>query len=180
MARDHDKIIKLLNHFGKCIDFDKQTLKKAYDTFTWELEKHIFSEEKIIFISYKFEDYEKGYKMVPQFMKDHDIIYNKLKEMRKTIYFDESCDFQEFKDILLKHKNFEENSFYPVLDQELDETTKNILINRINEIKIRDDSLKNIKVKCSECGKKISVFNGYYHSKLKKRWHLCSECYDKI
>ena len=180
MTRDHDKIVKLLNDFGKCIELEKQTLKKAFDTFTWELEKHIFTEEKVVFISYKPEDYEEGYKMVPQLMKEHDIIYNKLKEMRKSINFDESCDYQEFKDFLLKHKDFEESSLYPVLDQELDETTKKMLINRINEIKIRDGSLKNIKVKCSECGKKLGIMNGYYHTKLDKKWHFCSECYDKI
>lgn len=180
MARDHDKIVKLLNDLGKCIDLDKQILKKAFETFNWELEKHIFTEEKIVFISYEPEDYEEGYKMVPQLMKEHDIIYNKLKEMRKSINFDESCDYEEFKDFLLKHKDFEESSLYPVLDEELDETTKNLVIDRINEIKIFDGSLRKIKVKCSECGKKIGVLTGYSHSRLEKRWHLCSECYDKI
>ena len=180
MARDHDKIVKLLNDLGKCIDLDKQILKKAFETFNWELEKHIFTEEKIIFISYESEDYEEGYKMVPQLMQEHDIIYNKLKEIRKSINFDESCEYEEFKDFLLKHKDFEERSLYPVLDEELDETTIKLIINRINEIKIIDGGLKNIKIKCSECGKKMSIFTGYHHSKLEKRWHLCSECYDKI
>jgi iron-sulfur cluster repair protein YtfE (RIC family) len=180
MVRDHDKIVKLLNEFGKCIDLNKAVLKKAFETFNWELEKHIFTEEKIIFISYESEDYEEGYKMVPQLMKEHDIIYNKLKEMRKSIDSDKSCNYQEFKEFLLKHKDFEEKSVYPILDEELDETTKKVVINRINEIKIMDDSLRNINVNCSECGKKMSMFTGYHHSKLDRRWHLCSECYDKI
>lgn len=180
MARDHDKIVKLLNDFSKCIDLDKQILKKAFETFNWELEKHIFTEEKVVFTSYRSEDYEEGYKMVPQLMKEHDIIYNKLKEMRKCINSDESCDFKEFKIILLKHKDFEEKDVYPILDQELDETTKKMIIDHIDEIKIEDSSLRNIKVKCSECGKKIGLFTGYHHPKLDKKWHLCSECYDKI
>ncbi len=180
MVRDHDKIVKLLTELGKCIDFDKKILKRAFESFNWELEKHIFTEEKIVFISYEPEDYEEGYKMVPQLMKEHDQIYNKLKEMRNSIISGKFRDYQGFKDLLLKHKNFEEKSLYPILDEELDETTKKLVIDRINEIKIFDDSLRNIKIKCSECGKKMGILTGYHHSKLEKRWHLCSECYDKI
>jgi len=180
MIRDHDKIVKLLNDLGNCIDLDKQILKKALEAFNWELEKHIFTEEKSIFISYQSKDYEEGYKMVPRLMKEHDIIYDKLKEMRKSINFDKSCDYEEFKDFLLKHKDFEESSFYPILDEELDENTKKIVIDRINEIKIMDSGLKNIKINCSECGKKIGILKGYYHPKLEKRWLLCRVCYDKI
>jgi iron-sulfur cluster repair protein YtfE (RIC family) len=85
MARDHDKILKLLNDFGDCIGLEKQVLRRAFDVFNWELEKHIFTEEKVIFTSYEPTDYEEGYKMVPQLMKEHDIIYKKLKEMHKNI-----------------------------------------------------------------------------------------------
>ena len=53
MMRDHDKIVSLLNDFGNCIDLDKQILKKAFEIFRWELEKHLFTEEKVIFISYE-------------------------------------------------------------------------------------------------------------------------------
>jgi hypothetical protein len=80
----------------------------------------------------------------------------------------------------LIHKDFEEKDVYPIFDKELNETTKNMIVNRIEEIKIIDNGLKNIKVKCSECDKKIGIFTGYHHSKLDKRWYLCSKCYNKI
>jgi iron-sulfur cluster repair protein YtfE (RIC family) len=180
MARDHDKILKLLNDFGKCIGLEKQILKRAFDAFNWELEKHIFTEEKVIFTSYEPTDDKEGYKMVPQLMKEHDIIYKKLKEMYKSIKSSGSCDFKDFKNFLLKHKDFEERDVYPMFDQELDEITKKMIVDRVDEIKIGDSGLKNIRIKCSECGKKIGIFTGYHHSKLDKRWNLCSECYDKI
>ncbi len=180
MARDHDVMIDLLNEFSECMDQESQIKKKAFEKFLWEIEKHIFTEEKVVFTLYTPEDFKEGYRMVPQLMKEHDIINKKLNEMRKNIYAGKPCDSQGFKDILVKHKDFEERSLYPILDEGLDEKAKEMIINRINEIKITDGSIKNIKIQCAECGKKLGYFKGYHHSKLEKKWILCSECYDKI
>ena len=81
---------------------------------------------------------------------------------------------------MLREKDFEESSVYPKLDQELDETTKKMIINRIDEVKITDNGLRKIKGKCYECGKKLGILNGYHHLKLDKKWLFCSECYDKL
>ena len=180
MARDHDKIKKLLNDFDKCTTLDKETLKKAFEIFKWELEKHLFTEEKVIFTLYKPEDYEEGYKMVPQLIRDHDNIYKQLKIIDKSINLEKQCNFQELKEIITKHKNFEDEHVYPIFDQELDKTTKEMMIKRIQEIELSDNSLNKLKVKCSECGKKIGILKSYYSLKLKRRWIFCSECYDKI
>jgi len=180
MARDHDVMIDLLNEFSECMDHESHIQKKAFEKFLWEIEKHIFTEEKVVFTLYTPEDFKEGYKMVPQLMKEHDIINKKLNEMRKNIYAGKPCDSQGFKDLLVKHKDFEERSLYPLLDEALDEKAKEMIINRINEIKITDGSIKNIKIQCAECGKKLGYFKGYHHSKLEKKWILCSECYDKI
>lgn len=180
MEEDHDKIEKLLNDFGKCIEFDKKTLKKAYEKFTWELEKHLFTEEKVIFTAYEPEDYLEGYKMIPRLMQEHDTIYKKLKGMNKLIKSNKQCNFQEFKDIFTKHKDFENEQVYPKFDQELDETTKEMIIKRMKEVKLTENGLKNLRFECSECGKKIGLINSYYNSKLSKRWIFCSRCYDKI
>ena len=56
MLGDHNKIVKLLNDFGNCTNLDKKILKKAFELFKWELEKHLFTEEKAIFISYEPKD----------------------------------------------------------------------------------------------------------------------------
>ena len=180
MVRDHDKIVKLLNEFEKYIDLDKQTLKKVFDIFRWELEKHIFTEEKVIFISYDPEDQLEGYTMIPQLMIDHKKIYDSLKEIQKSIKSDKTCNFQDFKDSLIQHKDFEENFFYPKLDQELDETTKEMIVERFREVKIDDSGLKKIKVKCAECGKTLGILEGYHYPKLERRWLFCRKCYEKI
>ncbi len=180
MIRDHNKIENLLNDLGKCIDLDKQTLIKVFEKFKWELEKHLFTEEKVIFSSYEPENQLEGYTMIPQLMKEHDKIYKKLRGIKKDIKYDKKCDFQDFKELIIKHKDFEENFLYPILDQELDVTTKKMIIKRIKEIKLEDSGLKNIKVKCSECGKKLGILEGYYYPKFDRRWLFCKNCYNMI
>jgi iron-sulfur cluster repair protein YtfE (RIC family) len=180
MVRDHDKIVKLLNELENYINLDKETLKKVFDIFRWELEKHIFTEERVIFISYNPEDKEEGYTMIPQLMIDHKNILDRLKEIQKRIKSDKNCNFQDFKEFLIQHKDFEENFFYPKLDQELDETTKDMIFKRIGEIKLDEKVFKKIKLKCSECGKKLGIMEGYHYPKFEKRWFFCRKCYDEI
>ena len=47
-----------------------------------------------------------------------------LKDMKKAIKNGRDFDLQSFKEMLLNHKNYEADTFYPKLDQELDEDTK--------------------------------------------------------
>ena len=180
MERDHDIIEKLLNDLGRCIDLDNQTLKKAFEMFNWELEKHLFTEEKVIFTIYEPEDYVEGYKMVPQLIKEHDEIYKQLKEMRKIIKSNKECNFQELKDLITKHKDFEDEHVYPKFDQELDKPTKDMIIKRVMDVKLIDSGLKKLRLECSECGKKIGILNSFYNPRLRRKWIFCSSCYDKI
>ena len=52
MTADHTKILKLLQDVEKSIGIELVSLMKVFDTFEWELEKHIFTEEKAIFSSH--------------------------------------------------------------------------------------------------------------------------------
>ena len=61
MVRDHGKLVKLLIDFEKSIVQDKKTMMEAFNEFAWELEKHFFTEEKAIFISYEPKDETEGY-----------------------------------------------------------------------------------------------------------------------
>ncbi len=180
MLKDHEKIAKLLDGFEKCLYQDKLTLKKVFDSFMWELEKHLFTEEKVIFTMYEPDEQVELHSIIPQLMKEHEKILKYLKELKKTIKSHKECKSLDFIELFIKHKKFEEESFYPKLDQTLDEKTKEFIINRIKEVKLEDSSLKNIKVKCSECGKKLGIFEGYHHPKIEKRWLFCKSCYNKI
>jgi hemerythrin-like domain-containing protein len=138
MIRDHGKLVKLLIDLEKSIIQDKKTMLKAFNNFVWELEKHFFTEEKAIFISYEPKDVTEGYTMVPRLINEHNEIFDRIKIMKKNIKKNKDFDFMGFKGLLKKHKNFEDETVYPLFDQELNESEKKIIVKRINEIQLMD------------------------------------------
>jgi hypothetical protein len=134
MIKDHGKIVKLLLDVEKSIGMELVSIMKVFDTFEWELEKHIFIEEKAIFTSYKPTNIVEGYKMVPELIQQHNDILNRLRVMRKSLMWQRPVDFDEFKELIMAHKTFEEASLYPKLDQELDVSQKEEIIKKIREI----------------------------------------------
>ncbi len=134
MTADHAKILKLIHDVEKSIGIELVSLMKVFDTFEWELEKHIFTEEKAIFTSYSPKNIVEGYKMVPELVQQHNDILNRVRVMRKDLMWNKPVKFHEFKELIMAHKTFEEVSLYPKLDQELTTQQKQDIINKIREI----------------------------------------------
>lgn len=135
MVKDHCKIEQLIDNLEANVEKDYPTMTESFNKFEWELEKHIFVEEKAIFTSYNPEDVIEGYKMLPDLTKQHNVILNKLDNMRKDVRNKRRfTDIYGFKEFLIKHKNFEEKDVYPKLDQALDDKQKKLIVERINEI----------------------------------------------
>lgn len=135
MVIDHCKIEKLLDNLEEDIDKDFQIIEKSFFKFEWELEKHIFVEEKAIFTSYKPKNVSEGYQMLPELNMQHNFIINKLNNWRNDIKKKRRISgFYDFKKFLISHKKYEEKEVYPKLDKELKEVEKKQIINRINEI----------------------------------------------
>jgi hemerythrin-like domain-containing protein len=134
MMKDHGKIVKLLLDVEKSIGMELISTMKVFDTFEWELEKHIFIEEKAVFSSYKPTNIVEGYKMVPELIQQHNDILNRLRVMRKNLMWQRPIDYDEFKELIMAHKTFEEVSLYPKLDQELDASQKEEIMKKIREI----------------------------------------------
>ncbi len=134
MMKDHGKIVKLLLDVEKSIGMELISTMKVFDTFEWELEKHIFIEEKAIFSSYEPTNIVEGYKMVPELIQQHNDILNRLRVMRKNLMWQRPIDYDEFKELIMAHKTFEEVSLYPKLDQELDVSQKEEIMEKIREI----------------------------------------------
>jgi hemerythrin superfamily protein len=134
MLNDHALMHKLFIEIEKHIDRDINSLLKSIDEFSWKVEKHYFVEEKAIFTKYESEDKNEGYSMIPMVIKQHDEILKKLQLFKKSIIHKKDFDFQGFKEMLKNHKDFEEGNLYPKLEQELPESEKNEIIQRINEI----------------------------------------------
>jgi len=135
MTRDHYKIEELINKLEEATKEDIESMTKAFNKFEWELEKHIFTEEKAIFTSYNPEDVIEGYKMLPELTKQHNYIINTLNNWRDDIRKKRTLsDISSLKEFIIRHKDFEEQKVYPQLDEGLNEEQKRKIVAKINEI----------------------------------------------
>jgi len=135
MVRDHCKIEQLLNDLEEKIDGDYESMRECFNKFEWELEKHLFTEEKAIFTLYNPAEVSEGYKMLPELTKQHNVLVNQLNNWREEIRKKQKISgFYDFKIYLTKHKLFEEKEVYPRLDETLNDKQKQLIIDRINEM----------------------------------------------
>ena len=135
MVKDHCKIEDLINKLDETTKEDFDSMKKAFQKFEWELEKHIFTEEKAIFTNYNPSDVSEGYKMLPELTNQHNYIVNKLNNWRNDIKNKKMLtDVYSFKEFLVNHRKFEEETVYPKLNEFLSEEEKRHIIAKINEI----------------------------------------------
>jgi hemerythrin superfamily protein len=135
MIRDHCKIEELINDLEKKSKIDFDSMSKSFNTFEWTLEKHIFIEEKAIFVSYKPLNVIEGFKMLPELTSQHNFILNTINNWRDDIRKKRNLtNIYSFKEFLIKHKNYEEKEVYPKLDEALSEREKKHIVAKINEI----------------------------------------------
>lgn len=130
MDEHHRKIEKLFNDFKS--ELGKKDVFEAFNNFKWELEKHLFIEEKAIFTGYSPKNPEE-YKVIPYILKEHNLILEFLKEIESKLE-DSDCNIDKFTEILNKHRKFEDVSLYPKLDKNLSNEVKSRIIRRIKEI----------------------------------------------
>lgn len=136
MVKDHIRLMDYLkdveNNLGRGFGF----LSNSFNTFQWNLEKHFFVEERAIFTSYNPDEPDNEYNYFSDLMDQHTEIFETIKLLRKKLQKREPFDLNELKKLLVKHKTFEEKSIYPVLDQEIDDCTKRVIIDRIKDIRL--------------------------------------------
>ena len=134
MIRDHCKIENLLDKLELSAKGDFDELKKAFYAFEWNLEKHVFLEEKVVFTSYNPDDVSEGYKMLPKLTEQHNYILNTLENWRNEVRHKRIIkDVYKLKEFLVKHKEFEENEFYPKLEENLEIDEKMKMYDRLSE-----------------------------------------------
>lgn len=135
MVNDHKRIEDLIDSVEKSLDGDFEVTGKTFDTFEWHLQKHIFAEEKAIFTFYEPEDITSGYKMLPTLTKQHNDILNRLETMRREIQNGKMPQkISEFKEVLMKHRSYEEVEVYPKLQETLSDEQKDQIIKKVKKI----------------------------------------------
>jgi hypothetical protein len=130
MKRHHGQIEGMLNKVVKLEGNDNDKLQ-LFNRFKWELEKHFFTEEKAIFF-FIDNEHKNINEMKSHLLKEHDVIMNNIEEIDTNLRDRKDFDVVKFRELLEKHKRYEDENFYPTLDNELDDTKKKIIMDRIS------------------------------------------------
>jgi len=134
MIKDHANLLGYLTVVEDKIKQGGKQLQEAFHHFEWNLEKHLFVEERAIFTNYYPEHMDEGSNLFIGISKQHNAILGKIKNMKKDLKEGKNVNISEFKQMLIEHKNYEEMKIYPKLDLELNEDGKRLIIERINEM----------------------------------------------
>jgi hemerythrin-like domain-containing protein len=137
MIEDHCRLERLLSKIEENIGQDYKLVIDVFDEFKWELEKHIFIEEKAVFKFFNPQKEKNYYDVVPNLIEEHNALLEMLNELENDLTAkgvnNISLDASDFKKLLKKHKRFEEEEFYPDLEKDLTESQRKNVIKKIKD-----------------------------------------------
>jgi hemerythrin-like domain-containing protein len=126
MLKDHSRLNSILKELESFADVN--LVKENFKKFKLNLDKHFFVEEKVIFsIMSKNEE-------VINLIKQHKDILFLIKNIEQSLNNNLIPDFSELKHNLDNHISFENNIFYPFLEDTLNEQQKLLLMDRAQDI----------------------------------------------
>jgi hemerythrin superfamily protein len=65
-------------------------------------------------------------------MKEHDVILKRLQLLEEDLMKSNLEEIAKFQEILTKHRDMEDEVFYPSLDEALTELNKKLIMDRIS------------------------------------------------
>jgi len=133
MDKDHKKIKDVLMEFEKEENRNFEKSKETFMRFKWMTEKHFFIEEKAIFNFYITDSPEENENLM-KVLKEHREILDLIERAEELLFNQKKLDIEELEHYFLAHASFEDEVFYPRLDELLDENKKQEMIKRIKDI----------------------------------------------
>lgn len=137
MVAHHALIEALLEVCQANFQKNKEIAGKSLAKLRWELEKHIFIEEKVIFncsCSYELDINE----IISRLIEEHIAMIDMLANIDKQLVSNTEANFTGFHRLLAEHRNVEEKTLYPKIDNALDREIKEEIIARVNEIPLKN------------------------------------------
>ncbi len=131
--QEHVRVRDMLNQIEQEMTTDFNKAKQDFSKVKWNLEKHFFMEEKATFELYskmKNEEIEDIFKL----MREHGEIVELIRNIEQGLINNVKPDISGLKDSLLAHANFEDEFFYPKLDEELTPEQRQEICDRAREI----------------------------------------------
>ncbi len=145
IKEEHSKLNKQWTQFVEEYKIDRLKSGLIFDSFKWNLQKHFQMEELSVYeLSQSIKGEEVG--TIFDLMEDHGALRSLLLEIEKHLGVGEdiSPKIQEFKETFDKHEHFEDNNFYPMLDEYLNDNQKKMILIKIKEkIREKDNSKSN-------------------------------------
>lgn len=133
MLKEHEQIIDMLGDFENLLKVNSQASEKSFNKLKWNLEKHFFIEEKILYGVYNSGTEEEN-AILLSLLKDHKDILWLMNLIEDSFSERAEENIDEIKNILKSHVSVENEFFYPRLDEELDREKRNFILERIEEI----------------------------------------------
>jgi len=132
MIGEHGKIDSMTEEVEKLSAGDLGKAREAFNKFKWNLEKHFFVEEKVVFNAYNSvsEDSEDAFRI----LKEHKDLLWSVKKIEEALSGNARPDFSGIKKELRAHADFEDKIFYPKLDEQLSDELKEVVKDRAGEI----------------------------------------------
>ncbi len=134
MLKDHLRLLSLLHTFDRTENGDFTAKLTAFDTFKWNAEKHMFTEEKVVFTSFNAEEKKEHYNLFLEISKEHTAILNEMALMYEGLQKRTFVDGFRLRELLINHQRYEEKLLYPRLEKELTLEEKELLLEHITEI----------------------------------------------
>ena len=138
MMKDHDKLENLFEKFLKQVKSsfeDHATVMKKFFDFKWNLEKHFFVEEKVIFSIYNYSNEEES-DAIRGVLNEHKNILWLINRIEIDLEDKKIPKTMNLAEILKNHAQFENKILYPKLEEVLDKNEKQIILDRIGDIVI--------------------------------------------
>lgn len=132
MLEEHKRLRKCLEDLERNLD-DYEKTKIHFNKCKWNLQKHFFVEEKVIFdnfVSMSGEETTDTFHL----LEDHVEIIQLLKIIEDKLDEKIKPNIESLKQKLLSHKDYEDRSFYPSLDEKLTLEQKKEIAKKIREI----------------------------------------------
>ncbi|MBT4165413.1 hemerythrin domain-containing protein [archaeon] len=131
MDKEHERVEKILEEFENSL-WNLKLAREIFNRFDWTLEKHFFIEEKIIFTIYNSSDGES--EDLNELVKEHKEIIWEIKKIKDNLDRGVRPSIAKLKGIHKAHSKFEDEVFYPRLDDELSEDEKELIFERVEEV----------------------------------------------
>lgn len=124
MLKEHKRIEEMLVELETSCDAVKLNELK------WNVQKHFFIEENAVFSLYTPAT-ELEVENVDQILREHETIMSLIEQVELDFNVGE---VEKIIGLLRSHARFEDERFYPALDEQLDDVAKKKIIGRVEEI----------------------------------------------